>query len=110
MAAVNIVEASELEAVVQVLVLSEVVLSEVVLSKVVLVVWRLALVARRVAFAHGLSSPEREKAADEEAKGTEVEWKVDCEKNDPVLVIDPREVLEGAGERSLTDPPPGGWT
>lgn len=92
-------EVSDLEAVVLVSVLSE----------VVLVVWRVALVARRVASAHGLSRPEREKAADEEAKGTEVERKVDCEKNGPVLVIDPREVLEGAGERSLTDPRPGGW-
>lgn len=83
------------------LVVLDVVVSAVVLARLVLIVWRVALI-------RGVSSPEREKAPDEETKGTEVERKVDCAVREPVLVIDSKGVLEGAGVCSLTEPPRGG--
>lgn len=75
---------------------------------VVVVVARVELGVRRIELG-GLLMPDREEAAEEE-EGREVEGKVDCEMEEPVLVIGPMGVLEGAGECSLTEPPPGGLT
>jgi hypothetical protein len=53
--------------------------------------------------------PEGKKATDEETKGSEVNREVDCERRGSVLVIDTKEVLVGARQCSLTEPPPGAW-
>jgi hypothetical protein len=66
------------------------------------------VVAGRVTTLEDDSSPEGEKTTDEEAKGTDVNREVDCERRGPVLVIDTKEVLVGARQCSLTEPPPGG--
>jgi len=66
------------------------------------------LVCRLICFVE-LLSPEGEKTAGEETECTDVERKVDCDGEIPVLVIESMGVLVGAGECSLTDPPLGGW-
>ena len=83
------------------LVVLDVVVLVVVLAKLVLIVWRVAVI-------DGVSSPEWEKAPDEETKGTDIERKVDCATREPGLVIDSKGVLEGPGVCSLTEPPRGG--
>lgn len=75
----------------------------------VVVVAKVKVGVRRIELGGRLSMPDREEAAGEE-EGTEVEGKVDCKTEEPVLVTGLMGVLEGAGECSLTEPPPGGLT
>lgn len=64
--------------------------------------------ARRVTLPREASRPEGEKAADDEAQDTEINWKVDCE-DGLVLVADSRVVfMKGTRGCSLIELPPGG--
>jgi hypothetical protein len=66
------------------------------------------VVAGRVTILEDDLGPEGEKTTDEEAKGIEINREVYCERRGSGLVIDTKEVLVGARQCSLTEPPPGG--
>ena len=72
-------------------------LCRVVVLVEVVDVWRVTILDEDV------SSPEGEKATDEQADGTDINREIDCERGGSGLAVDT--MLVGAGQCSLTEPP-----